>query len=92
VAVAALQRYLIHQHHDAGRHTDEIVHLFAERQQLWFGTPDDLVQLIERYQTRISSEHFVFWLDFGGMQPKFVRRSMQLLAREVIPHFREPGN
>ena len=58
------------------------------RNQLWFGTPDDLIQLIERHQSTVSNGHFVFWLDFGGMKPEFVRHSQQLLAQEVLPQFR----
>ena len=88
VAVAALQRYLIHQHHHAGDHVHQFIQLLEARNQLWFGTPDDLIQLIERYQSAVSNGHFVFWLDFGGMKPEFVRRSMQLLAQEVLPQFR----
>ena len=44
---------------------------------------------IERYQADVDNRHFVFWLDFGGMEPDFVRRSMQLLAQEVVPHFKK---
>ncbi len=88
VAVAALQCYLIHQHHHAGDHVRQFIQLLEARNQLWFGTPHDLIQLIERYQSAVSNGHFVFWLDFGGMKPEFVRRSMQLLAQEVLPQFR----
>ena len=88
-AVDALQRYLVHQHHDAGGHTQHIVQRLEEREQLWFGTPGDLIQLIELYQANVDNRHFVFWLDFGGMEPESVRRSMQLLAQEVIPHFKK---
>ena len=87
VAVDALQHYLFHQHHDANGHAQHIVQRLEERDQLWFGAPGDLIQLIERYQANMDSRHFVFWLDFGGMEPEYVRRSMQLLAQEVIPYF-----
>ena len=83
----ALQRYLVHQHHDAGSHIHHKMHQFEERNQLFFGTPGDLIHLIKQYQASIDNRHFVFWLDFGGMKPKSVHRSTQLLAREVIPHF-----
>ena len=87
-AVDALKRYLVHQHHGAADHLDQIVRQLEGRDQLWFGTPDDLTQFIARYQTELDTRHFVFWLDFGGMRPELVDRSMRLLAREVIPHFR----
>jgi alkanesulfonate monooxygenase SsuD/methylene tetrahydromethanopterin reductase-like flavin-dependent oxidoreductase (luciferase family) len=86
-AVDALQRYLVHQHHDADG--DHIVQRLEERDQLWFGAPGDLIRLIERYQADVDNRHFVFWLDFGGVEPGLVRRSMQLLAQEVIPHFKK---
>ncbi len=86
-AVKTLHRYLVHQHHDADGHTQHIVQRLDERDQLWFGTPGDLIRLIERYQADVDNRHFVFWLDFGGIEPEYVRRSMQLLSQEVIPHF-----
>jgi alkanesulfonate monooxygenase SsuD/methylene tetrahydromethanopterin reductase-like flavin-dependent oxidoreductase (luciferase family) len=64
------------------------MHQFQERDQLWFGTPDDVIELLERYQANMDNRHFVFWLDFGGMRQELVHRSMHLLAQEVIPHFR----
>jgi len=87
-AIDALQRYIVHQHSDAAGHFSQIVRQLEEREQLWFGTPDDLIGFIERYQANMDSRHFVFWLDFGGMKPELVHRSMQLLAGEVIPHFK----
>jgi len=85
----AMLRYIIHQHHGIDiYHARHQVQQLEERQQLWFGTPDDLIQWIEQYQACVDSRHFVFWLDFGGMQPASVQRSMSLLAREVLPHFR----
>ncbi len=84
----ALQRYLVQQHHGAADHLDQILQQLTARDQLWFGTPDDLIQLIERYQAHMDTRHFVFWLDFGGMKSELVHQSMRLLAQEVIPHFR----
>jgi alkanesulfonate monooxygenase SsuD/methylene tetrahydromethanopterin reductase-like flavin-dependent oxidoreductase (luciferase family) len=84
----AMLRYLVHQHHSVDmRHAQHHMHQLEERKQLWFGTPDDLIEWIEQYQANVDSRHFVFWLDFGGMPPASVHRSMHLLAREVLPHF-----
>ncbi len=63
------------------------MHQLEERNQLLFGTPGDLIHLIKQYQASVDNRHFVFWLDFGGMKPKSVRRTIQLLAKEVIPNF-----
>jgi hypothetical protein len=85
--VPALQRYLLHQHHNTGNQVHQIIQLLEARNQLWFGTSHDLIQFIEHYQTAASNGHFVFWLDFGGMKEEYVRRSMHLLAEDVLPHF-----
>lgn len=92
VGMDALRRYLTHQHPDADSHLHQVIQQLAERKQLWFGAPDELIQLIEQYQAEMDNRHFVFWLDFGGMKLENVCRSMQLLAEEVMPHFREPGS
>jgi alkanesulfonate monooxygenase SsuD/methylene tetrahydromethanopterin reductase-like flavin-dependent oxidoreductase (luciferase family) len=86
----ALQRYMVHQHHDAASHFHHLMQQLEEREQLWFGSPEDIIQLIERYQASMDNRHFVFWLDFGGMKSELVHRSLQLLAREVIPHVTHP--
>lgn len=90
VAETALQRYIAHQHREAHAQAPQIMQRLKERDQLWFGTPDDLIRFIELYQSQVENRHFVFWLDFGGMKPEFVRRSMQMVAHEVIPHFNVP--
>jgi alkanesulfonate monooxygenase SsuD/methylene tetrahydromethanopterin reductase-like flavin-dependent oxidoreductase (luciferase family) len=85
----AMLHYLVHQHQGIDvRHAHHQVQQLEERQQLWFGTPDDLIAWIEQYQAHADSRHFVFWLDFGGMQLASVQRSLQMLAQEVMPHFR----
>lgn len=84
----ALLYSLIHQHHGMDKqHVQGHVNQLEERGQLWFGAPDDLIEWIEKYQASVDSRHFVFWLNFGGMPPDVVERSMLLLAREVMPHF-----
>ncbi len=88
LAVDALRQYVLHQHPGAVEHFFHFMRQLEEREQLWYGTPDDLVHFIERYQANMDNRHFVFWLDFGGMKPEIVHRSMQLLAEEVIPHFK----
>jgi alkanesulfonate monooxygenase SsuD/methylene tetrahydromethanopterin reductase-like flavin-dependent oxidoreductase (luciferase family) len=84
----AMLRYIVHQHHGVDiRHAQHQVHVLEERNQLWFGTPGDLIQRIEQHQAAMDNRHFVFWLDFGGMPPASVQHSMHLLAHEVIPYF-----
>lgn len=87
----ALFRYLSHQHQNiASSHIHHKIRQLMENKQVWFGTPDDLIQWIEQYQASIDSRHFVFWLNFGGLQSSSIQRSMHLLAREVMPYFHAP--
>ncbi len=84
----AMLRYLVHQYQDIDlHHAQQHMYQLEEREQLWFGTPDDIMRWIEQYQASIDNRHFVFWLNFGGMQPAAIQRSMCLLAQEVMPHF-----
>ncbi len=83
----AMLQYIVHQHRGVDiEHARQQVQHLEERKQLWFGAPDDLIEWIIQYQASTDSRHFVFWLDFGGMSPASVQRSMQLLAWEVLPH------
>ena len=81
----AMLRYLVHQDIDM-QHAQQHMRQLEEREQLWFGAPDDFIRWIEHYQTSVDNRHFVFWLDFGEMQPATIQRSMHLLAQEVMPY------
>ena len=86
----AMLRYIVHQHDGVDTaHAQHQMHVLEERNQLWFGAPDDIIQLIDQHQAVLDNRHFVFWLDFGGMSDASVQRSMRLLAGEVIPHINE---
>jgi alkanesulfonate monooxygenase SsuD/methylene tetrahydromethanopterin reductase-like flavin-dependent oxidoreductase (luciferase family) len=84
IALPALQRFTSYQHPG---HDHEAVKALHERQQLFIGTPEQIIALIEKYRATTGSQHFIFWMDFGAIEPKFVRRSMELMAKEVIPYF-----
>ena len=45
-------------------------------------------RLIEDYFARTRVTHLVAAMDLPGMDPRKVRRSMELFAKEVMPHFR----
>lgn len=64
----------------------ELIHHLKDQKLLWFGTPDDLIDVIAQFQANVDNRHFVFWSDFGGLPPALVKRSMQLIAQEVLPH------
>jgi alkanesulfonate monooxygenase SsuD/methylene tetrahydromethanopterin reductase-like flavin-dependent oxidoreductase (luciferase family) len=84
----ALHTFLAHQqqtnHADLGQQISRL----EEREQLCFGTPADVIRFIEHHQSAMENRHFVFWLDFGAINPGYVSRSLDLLAREVLPYFR----
>jgi len=89
----AMLRYIVYQHQGIeGTHAQHQVQVLEERNQLWFGAPGDLIQLIEQHQAALDNRHFVFWLDFGEMPDTCVQRSMRMLAREVMPHFKGQAN
>jgi alkanesulfonate monooxygenase SsuD/methylene tetrahydromethanopterin reductase-like flavin-dependent oxidoreductase (luciferase family) len=52
------------------------------------GTPDDVIEQIEDYRSRGRLTHLVCNLPLPGMAPQDIRAGMQLLAKEVMPHFR----
>lgn len=86
-AVAALGRYMEQQHSDSHTHIMHAIHHLMDEKLLCFGTPSDLVDMLEQFQANIDNRHVVFWSDFGGIQPELVLRSMQLIAQEVLPRF-----
>ena len=51
------------------------------------GTPDDIIEEIERYQKSSRVTHLVMWMQLAGMPPKIAEKSMKLFAEEVMPHF-----
>ncbi|KPV44008.1 LLM class flavin-dependent oxidoreductase [Alicyclobacillus ferrooxydans] len=56
------------------------------RQQAIFGTPDDVIEQIKAYQ-EIGVNHFMAFMNFGGLEQKKVLRSMELFAKHVMPAF-----
>ena len=54
----------------------------------YFGTPDTLVKRISWLQKEHDVQNFVANMAFAGMEHSKVMRSMELFAKEVMPHFR----
>jgi alkanesulfonate monooxygenase SsuD/methylene tetrahydromethanopterin reductase-like flavin-dependent oxidoreductase (luciferase family) len=53
------------------------------------GTPEDAINEIERYRQETRVTHLVMWTQLAGLDPRKARRSMELFAKEVVPHFRQ---
>ena len=56
---------------------------------LMIGTPDDIIEEIERYESSSRVTHLVMWMQLAGMPADKTERSMKLFAEEVMPHFRK---
>jgi alkanesulfonate monooxygenase SsuD/methylene tetrahydromethanopterin reductase-like flavin-dependent oxidoreductase (luciferase family) len=54
-----------------------------------FGDPDYCVERVRALQREFGMNEFICYFNQGGLvEPAVVRRSMELFAREVIPHCR----
>jgi alkanesulfonate monooxygenase SsuD/methylene tetrahydromethanopterin reductase-like flavin-dependent oxidoreductase (luciferase family) len=53
-----------------------------------FGSPDTVARHIQTMRD-MGIGHVLCWMNFGGLPQDKIRRSMELFAREVMPHFRD---
>ncbi len=58
------------------------------RETVAFGSPDTVARRIEAMQAA-GVGHVLCWMNFGGLAQEKIRSSMELFAREVMPHFRD---
>ncbi|MCL6453863.1 MAG: LLM class flavin-dependent oxidoreductase [Alicyclobacillus sp.] len=56
------------------------------REQAIFGSPDEVIAQIRSYQ-EIGVNHFMAFMNFGGLAQSKVLRSMELFAKYVMPAF-----
>ena len=54
---------------------------------LAFGSPETVTKKLQQMQ-EIGVGELICWMNFGGLPQDKVHRSMELFAREVMPHFR----
>ena len=52
------------------------------------GTPEECARKLEKFCKEYACTHFVITSHFPGMDPKKSTRSLELFAREIMPHFR----
>jgi alkanesulfonate monooxygenase SsuD/methylene tetrahydromethanopterin reductase-like flavin-dependent oxidoreductase (luciferase family) len=57
------------------------------RETVAFGSPDTVARKIEAMRAAGVGQ-VLCWMNFGGLAQEKIRRSMELFAREVMPHFR----
>ena len=52
------------------------------------GSPETCIRKLEDIESRVGINHFVGMVGFGGMSREEAEHSMQLYAKEIVPHFR----
>ncbi|MGD0075647.1 MAG: LLM class flavin-dependent oxidoreductase [Candidatus Binataceae bacterium] len=55
---------------------------------LMIGTPEDCVAKIEAFRQQYACTHLIMATQLAGLDPRKATRSIELFAREVMPHFR----
>ena len=58
-------------------------------QRLMIGTPEDCVAKIERFRQAYACTHLIMATQLPGLDPHNGLRSLELFAKEVMPHFRD---
>jgi alkanesulfonate monooxygenase SsuD/methylene tetrahydromethanopterin reductase-like flavin-dependent oxidoreductase (luciferase family) len=55
---------------------------------VYIGTPDEVIKMLEQELKTNPMTQMVFSMDSPGMDPRHMRSSLELFAKEVVPHFR----
>ena len=53
----------------------------------YVGTPDEVIKMLEEELKVCPMTQMIFIIDPPGMDPRHIRNSLALVAKEVIPHF-----
>jgi alkanesulfonate monooxygenase SsuD/methylene tetrahydromethanopterin reductase-like flavin-dependent oxidoreductase (luciferase family) len=64
--------------------------LLVEKDLIAYGSPDDVIRVAQAYESA-GLTHFLAIANFGGLAHDRVLRSMELLAKHVLPAFSAPG-
>ncbi len=59
-----------------------------DREQALIGSPKDVIEMIKKYQDA-GCDHIMMLMNFGGLPHEKVLKSMELIAKEVMPAFKE---
>jgi alkanesulfonate monooxygenase SsuD/methylene tetrahydromethanopterin reductase-like flavin-dependent oxidoreductase (luciferase family) len=55
---------------------------------LLIGTPEECARKLEKFGKEYACTHFVVASHFPGMDPRKSTQSLELFAKEIMPHFR----
>ncbi|EQB94160.1 hypothetical protein GA8_18690 [Geobacillus sp. A8] len=58
------------------------------REHLLIGSPDDVIKRLKKYQ-ELGCDHIMMLMNFGGLPHKEVMKSIELVAKEVMPAFKK---
>jgi alkanesulfonate monooxygenase SsuD/methylene tetrahydromethanopterin reductase-like flavin-dependent oxidoreductase (luciferase family) len=64
--------------------------LLVEKNLIAYGSPEDVIRVARAYETA-GLTHFLAIANFGGLPHDKVLRSMELMAKHVLPAFTSPG-
>jgi alkanesulfonate monooxygenase SsuD/methylene tetrahydromethanopterin reductase-like flavin-dependent oxidoreductase (luciferase family) len=78
-------RYLAEQSR-AGAEGPESVEERARKGVLAIGTPDDIVEIIRRYES-MGVDQVMTWVQFGGLAHDKIMQSLKLIGEQVLPKF-----
>ncbi|MFS0764418.1 LLM class flavin-dependent oxidoreductase [Peribacillus phoenicis] len=59
-----------------------------DREQVLIGSPEDVIAMLKRYQDA-GCDHIMMLMNFGGLPHEKVLKSMELIAKEVMPAFKK---
>jgi alkanesulfonate monooxygenase SsuD/methylene tetrahydromethanopterin reductase-like flavin-dependent oxidoreductase (luciferase family) len=59
-----------------------------DREQVLIGSPKDVVEMLKKYQDA-GCDHIMMLMNFGGLPHEKVLKSMELVAKEVMPEFKK---
>lgn len=95
---------LLYEYQDVYRDYDDIGHSFDAdddseeaieelrdhaTDRFIIGGPETAIEELERYQEDVGIDEVVLRMHFPGLDPAKSRKSMRLVAEEVMPHFQE---
>lgn len=58
-------------------------------ERLMIGTPEDCAKKLERFRKEYACTHLIMATQLAGLDPRNGLRSIELFAKEVMPHFRD---
>lgn len=60
---------------------------FLESENTLVGSPEKVIQDIERYKQETGLNNIILWMNIGGQQHEKVMKSMKLFSEKVMPYF-----